>query len=43
MIDLAGLPVLDVAIGLAFLYFLLSIVCSSIQEIIAGLFSAAGT
>ena len=35
MIDLTGLPMLDIAIGLAFLYFLLSIVCSSISDIIA--------
>lgn len=32
MPDLTGFPALDVAIGLAFMYFLLSIVCSSIQE-----------
>jgi hypothetical protein len=35
MPDLTDLPVLDVAIGLAFMYFLLSIVCSSVQEAIA--------
>jgi hypothetical protein len=35
MIDLSGVPMLDIAIGLAFMYFLLSIVCSSISEIIS--------
>jgi hypothetical protein len=36
MPDLTGLTALDVAIGLFFLYFLLSIVCSTISEMIAG-------
>ena len=31
-------PMIDVAIGLAFFYVTLSLVCSSIQEIIAGVF-----
>lgn len=35
--DLTGLTALDVAIGLAFLFFLLSTICSSINEGIAGL------
>jgi hypothetical protein len=38
MPDFTDLPTLDVAIGLAFLFFLLSIICSSISEIIASLF-----
>jgi hypothetical protein len=38
MPDLTGLPMLDIAIGLSFLYFLLSIVCSSIGEIISAVF-----
>jgi hypothetical protein len=38
MPDLTGLTALDVAIGLAFLYFALSTVCSAIQELIAGMF-----
>jgi hypothetical protein len=33
--DLSGIPALDVAIGLAFLYFLLSTACSAINEGIA--------
>ena len=33
-----GLSMIDVAIGLAFCYVTLSLVCSSIQEIIAGVF-----
>src|SRR4051794_12475109 len=37
MVNVTGLPVLDVVIGLAFLYFLLSIVCSSISEIVASI------
>lgn len=36
MPDLTGLTALDVAIGLAFLFFLLSTVCASINEAIAG-------
>jgi hypothetical protein len=38
MPDLSALQALDVAIGLAFLYFMLSIVCSSITEMIAAIF-----
>lgn len=38
MPDLTGLTALDVAIGLAFLYFVLSTVCSAIQELLAGIF-----
>ncbi len=37
MPDLSGFPALDVAIGLFFLYFLLSTVASSINEAIANL------
>jgi hypothetical protein len=33
--DLTGLPALDVAIGLAFIYFVLSLVCSAVNEGIA--------
>jgi hypothetical protein len=36
MPDLSGFPALDVAIGLVFLYVLLSIVCSTVNELIAG-------
>ena len=38
MIDLGSLPILDVVVGLAFMYFVLSIVCSSVQEVIASVF-----
>ncbi|HEY6759917.1 MAG TPA: hypothetical protein VI318_10515 [Baekduia sp.] len=38
MLDFSGIPMLDVAIGLAFLFFLLSVVCSSIGEVIAAIF-----
>ena len=38
MVDFTDIPALDVAIGLAFLYFVLSIVCSSIAEIVASIF-----
>jgi hypothetical protein len=38
MPDLSGVPMLDVAIGLAFMFFLLSVVCSSIGEVIAAIF-----
>jgi len=38
MLDLGQLPALDVAVGLAFMYFLLSIVCSSIGEVFASIF-----
>jgi hypothetical protein len=37
--DLTGLPALDVAIGLSFVFLLLSLVASVGQEIIAGLFA----
>jgi hypothetical protein len=37
MPDLTGFPALDVAIGLAFLFFLLSTACSAINEAIAAL------
>ena len=37
MPDVSGLSALDVLVGLFFLYFLLSIVCSSLQEFIAQL------
>jgi hypothetical protein len=37
--DLGGLAALDVLVGLFFLYFLLSIVCSAIQETLAQLFN----
>src|SRR4051794_41127827 len=39
MPDLTGFPALDVAIGLAFLFFLLSTVCSAINEGIAAIFA----
>ena len=35
MPDISGLAALDVLVGLFFLYFLLSIVCSSVNEFIA--------
>jgi hypothetical protein len=38
MLDVTGLPVLDIAIGLSFFYFLLSIVASSVSEIVASIF-----
>jgi hypothetical protein len=38
MLDLSGIPMLDVAIGLAFMFFLMSVICSSVAEIIASLF-----
>ena len=31
-------PIVDVAVGLAFFYVTLSLVCSSVQEIISGVF-----
>ena len=34
--DLTGLPALDVLIGLAFVYFLLSLVTSALAEAVAG-------
>jgi hypothetical protein len=37
MVDLTGLPVLDLAIGLAFIYLLFSLLASAVQEQIAGL------
>jgi hypothetical protein len=39
VVDLTGFPAVDVAIGLAFLYFLLSTVCSAINEGIATVFA----
>jgi hypothetical protein len=39
MPDLTGLPALDVAIGLSFIFLLLSLVASVGQEILAGLFA----
>jgi hypothetical protein len=39
MPDLTGFPALDVAIGLAFLFFLLSTICSAINEGIAAVFA----
>jgi hypothetical protein len=38
MPDLTGLPVLDVIIGMVFLFVLLSALCSGIQEVIASFF-----
>src|SRR4051812_35234451 len=38
MPDLSGMPAVDVALGLAFLFFLLSLVCSSINEAISSFF-----
>jgi hypothetical protein len=38
MPDLTGLPALDVAIGLSFIFLLLSLLASAIQEFIAGIF-----
>jgi hypothetical protein len=37
--DVSGIPALDVLVGLFFLYFLLSIVCSAVQESIAQVFN----
>ncbi len=37
MLDLTGLPALDLAIGLAFIFFLLSILATTIQEFIAAI------
>lgn len=39
MPDLTGLPALDVAIGLSFVFLLLSLVASAGQELLAGLFA----
>jgi hypothetical protein len=39
MPDLTGIPALDFAIGLSFIYLLLSLFCSAIQEAIAGVFA----
>jgi hypothetical protein len=36
MPDLTGLPALDVAVGLAFLFFLLSTVCAAVNELVSG-------
>jgi hypothetical protein len=38
MLDLTGLPALDVAIGLAFIFFLLATLALTIQELIAAIF-----
>ena len=38
MLDLTGLPALDLAIGLAFIFFLLSTLAATIQELIAAIF-----
>src|SRR3954453_4481643 len=38
MLDLTGLPALDLAIGLAFIFFLLSTLATTIQEFIAAIF-----
>jgi hypothetical protein len=38
MPDLTGIPALDLLIGLSFIYLLLSLLCSAIQETIAGVF-----
>src|SRR6478672_6421671 len=38
MPNLSGMPAIDVALGLAFLFFLLSLVCSSINEAISAFF-----
>jgi hypothetical protein len=37
VLDLTGMPALDLAIGLAFIFFLLSTLASTIQEFIAGI------
>ena len=37
MLDLTGLPALDLAIGLAFIFFLLSTLAATIQEFIASI------
>ena len=38
MLNLTGLPALDLAIGLAFIYFLLSTLAATVQEFIAAIF-----
>jgi hypothetical protein len=38
VLNLTGLPALDLAIGLAFIYFLLSTVAATVQEFIAAIF-----
>lgn len=38
MLDLGSSPAIDVAVGMAFIYFLLSLLASTVQEGIAGLF-----
>ena len=43
MPDLTGLPALDVAIGLSFIFLLLSLVASTLQEFIANLLSLRAT
>ena len=42
MPDVGGSAALDVLVGLFFLYFLLSIVCSAVQEMLAQLFNLRG-
>lgn len=37
MPDLSGSPILDVAIGLSFLFFVLSIVASAVNELFAAM------
>ena len=41
MLDLTGLPALDLAIGLAFIFFLLSTLAATIQEFIAAISGCA--
>ena len=36
-------PVVDVAIGMVFVYFLLALIASGIQELVAGIFTWRGT
>lgn len=42
MTELTSMPILDVAIGLAFIYFLFSLVCSSVMEAIAHVLGLRG-
>jgi hypothetical protein len=41
--DLTGLPALDLAIGLSFIYLVLSLLCSTVQETIASLLALRAT
>jgi hypothetical protein len=43
MPDLTGVPALDLAIGLSFIYLLLSLLASTVQEVISGLFALRAT